>query len=47
MLEEILDVLEEKIPFTQISYINVLSMIVVLVVGYFITIFISKYVKNQ
>ena len=47
MLEEILDVLEEKIPFTQISYINVLSMIVVLVVGYFITIFISKYVKKS
>ena len=47
MIEEILNLLGEKIPFTEISYINVLLMIIVLIVGYFATIFISKYIKKS
>ena len=47
MLEEILDLLGEKIPFTEISYINVILMIIVLIVGYFVSIFISKYIKKS
>jgi len=47
MIEEILDLLGEKIPFTDISYINIILMIIVLVVGYFITTFISKYLKKS
>ena len=47
MIEEILDLLGEKIPFTEIAYINVLLMIVVLIVGYFATIVISKYIKKS
>jgi len=47
MIEEILDLLGEKIPFTEISYINVLLMIIVLIVGYFATAFISKYIKKS
>ncbi len=47
MLEEILGLLGEKIPFTEISYINVILMIIVLIVGYFATIIISKYIKKS
>ena len=47
MLEEILELLGEKIPFTQISYINLILMIIVLIVGYFATIIISKYIKKS
>lgn len=47
MIQEILEFLGEKIPFTQISYINLLLMIIILIVGYFITIFITRYVKKS
>jgi len=47
MLDEIIKVLETDIPLLDIPIKNILFLVLVLVVGYFATIFISGYVKKS
>ena len=45
-IEEIVDLLEIKIPFTNITVFNLISAIVVIIVGYLISILVSKYIRS-
>ena len=45
-IEEIMSILETKIPLTNITIFNIISAIVVIVVGYIVAILVSRYVKQ-
>jgi small-conductance mechanosensitive channel len=45
-IEEIVETLEIKIPFTNITIFNLISAIVVIVVGYIIAVLVSRYIKH-
>ena len=45
-IEEIIDFLEIEIPFTNITLFNLISAIIVIVVGYFIAVLISRYIRK-
>ncbi|KYK22204.1 hypothetical protein AYK21_04070 [Thermoplasmatales archaeon SG8-52-2] len=45
-IEEIIDFLEIKIPFTNITIFNIIAAIIVIVVGYFVAVLISRYIKR-
>lgn len=47
MIEETLELLETNIPLLDIPVKNILFLVFVLVIGYFATIFISRYVKKS
>lgn len=42
--EELINLLTEKIPFINVSLANIILAIIIIIIGYFISIFISKYV---
>ena len=44
--EEIFELLSKKIPLTDITIANVLTAIIVIVVGYFVAIIVSKYIRK-
>lgn len=43
-LQSIIDILSEKIPFTDFSFLTIISAIIIFVVGYFIAVISSKYI---
>jgi len=45
-IEEIVDLLEIKIPFTNITIFNLISAIIVIVVGYIVAVLVSRYIKH-
>lgn len=45
-IEEIIDFLEVEIPFTNITLFNLISAIIVIVVGYLIAIIVSRYIQK-
>jgi small-conductance mechanosensitive channel len=45
-IEEIIDFLEIKIPFTNITIFNIIAAIIVIVVGYFVAVLVSRYIKR-
>lgn len=45
-IEEIIDFLEVKIPFTNITLFNLISAIIVIVVGYLIAVIVSRYIRK-
>ena len=45
-IEEIIDFLEIKIPFSNITIFNLISAIVVIVIGYLISILVSRYIRR-
>ena len=45
-IEQILEILAKKIPLTDITIGNVITALVVIVVGYFVSIIISRYVRK-
>lgn len=44
--EEIIDLLTRKLPFLNISIANILMAIIVIIIGYFVAIIVSKYVAK-
>ncbi len=45
-IEEIIDFLEIEIPFSNITIFNLISAIVVIVIGYLIAVLVSRYIKK-
>ena len=45
-MQSIVDLLSTKIPFVGITVGNVITALIVIIVGYFVTAIISKYVRN-
>ncbi len=45
-IEELIEILEIKIPFTEITLINLISVIVILIVGYFVAVLTRKYIRK-
>ena len=45
-IEEVIDFLEVEIPFTNITLFNLISAIIVFVIGYFIAVIVSRYVQK-
>jgi small-conductance mechanosensitive channel len=45
-IEEIIDFLEVEIPFTNITLFNLISAIIVIVVGYLIAVIVSRYIQK-
>jgi len=43
-IQQIIDILSNKIPFTDFSFLTVITAIIVLIVGYFVAIILSKYI---
>ncbi len=44
--EEIIDFLEIKIPFSNITLFNLISAIVIIIVGYIIAVLVSRYIRR-
>jgi len=44
--DEIIDLLNSKLPFINISIINIIMAIIIIIIGYFIAIIISKYIAK-
>jgi small-conductance mechanosensitive channel len=45
-LQDIVDFLEMKIPLTGITLINLISAIIIIIVGYFVAIIVSRYINR-
>lgn len=45
-IQEIVDFLDSTIPFTNITIFNLISAIIVIIVGYLISVVVSKYIRN-
>ena len=45
-IDEIITFLEQKIPLTNITIANLLTAIIVIIVGYFIAVLVSKYINK-
>ena len=45
-IEELIEFLEIKIPFTNITIFNIIAAIIVIVVGYFVAVLVSRYIKR-
>jgi len=45
-IEEIVDILEIEIPFTNITIFNLITAIIVIIVGYLVAIIVSRYIRN-
>ena len=45
-IEELIEFLEIKIPFTDITIFNIIAAIIVIVVGYFVAVLVSRYIKR-
>jgi len=44
--EEIIELLTRKLPFLNISIANILMAIIIIIIGYFVAIIVSKYVAK-
>ena len=44
--EDIIDFLKIKIPFTDITLINLISAIIIIIIGYFVSVFIRRYIRK-
>lgn len=45
-IEEIIDFLEIKIPFSNITIFNLISALIVIIVGYLIAVLVSRYIRR-
>ena len=45
-LQDIIDFLEMKIPLTNITLINLITAIIILIVGYFVAVIVSRYINK-
>lgn len=45
-LEEIVELLNKKLPLMEISIANILMAIIVIIIGYFVAIIVSKYISK-
>jgi len=45
-IEEIIDFLEIKIPFSNITIFNLISALIVIIVGYLIAVLVSRYIRK-
>ena len=45
-IEEIVDILEIEIPFTNITVFNLITAIIVIIVGYLVAVLVSRYIRN-
>jgi small-conductance mechanosensitive channel len=45
-LQDIIDFLEIKIPLTNITIINLITAIIILIVGYFVAVLVSRYINK-
>lgn len=47
MVSRIIDILEATVPLVDIPLKNIIFMVLVLIIGYFVTVFVSRYVKKM
>jgi small-conductance mechanosensitive channel len=45
--QDLYQILQNKIPFTDITYGNIISTIIVIFVGYFVALLLSRYIKKS